>query len=329
MAPLQCPAPRRGFVRALTGWHEALDAKAFQLEQAAAQVITTVLVLINGLIVASIMIAVFLVLIQLINGASAMVISQPRLSTAAARRRRQRGSLMVELLVALAFLVGVLFPLAYSFVSERRLARAYYQRAVAMEIVDGEMEALLAGQWRAFPPGTHDYRCMPAPPPTCRPAASSSPSNRTSSGSAGSPRSKTAAAPSPGRQSSNEDSPRSVLRTAAGAGQHAPTSSSRLWSISPSSLRCSAHGYAAMYRCIDSSIALRRNADDITSALHAGERWRADVRSATNQSAWKSRMPGSSSISRARAAPVVYRFSTNAVSPPPRRRPLGAPVATM
>jgi hypothetical protein len=65
---------------------------------------------------------------------------------------------MVELLVALAILIGVLLPLAYSFVSERRLARAYYQRAVAMEIVDGEMEALLAGEWRAFSPGTQDYR---------------------------------------------------------------------------------------------------------------------------------------------------------------------------
>ena len=59
-----------GFVRALTGWHEALDAKAFQLEQAAAQITTTVLVLVNGLIVASFMIAVFLVLITLINQAS-------------------------------------------------------------------------------------------------------------------------------------------------------------------------------------------------------------------------------------------------------------------
>jgi type II secretory pathway component PulF len=59
-----------GFVRALTGWHEALDARAFQQEQAAAQITTTVLVLINGLIVASVMIAVFLVLIQLIGHAS-------------------------------------------------------------------------------------------------------------------------------------------------------------------------------------------------------------------------------------------------------------------
>ena len=38
--------------------------------------------------------------------------------------------------------------------------------------------------------------------------------------------------------------------------------------------------FAAMYRCIDSSVALRRSADDLTSALHAGERWRADVRAA-------------------------------------------------
>jgi type II secretory pathway component PulF len=67
-----CNALRRGagFVRALTGWHEALDAKAFQLEQSAAQVTTTVLVLVNGLIVASFMIAVFLVLITLINTAA-------------------------------------------------------------------------------------------------------------------------------------------------------------------------------------------------------------------------------------------------------------------
>ena len=42
-----------GFVRALAGWHDALDAKAFQLEQTAAQVATTLLALFNGLIVAT------------------------------------------------------------------------------------------------------------------------------------------------------------------------------------------------------------------------------------------------------------------------------------
>lgn len=59
-----------GFTRALSGWHEALDAKAFQQEQGAAQTFTTVVVLINGLLVACILIAMFLPLIQLINQVS-------------------------------------------------------------------------------------------------------------------------------------------------------------------------------------------------------------------------------------------------------------------
>ncbi len=88
-----------------------------------------------------------------------MVMSRPStLPPPLAQRLRQRGSLMVELLVALAIVVGLLLPLAYSFAGERRFSRACYQRAVAMEIVDGELEALLAGEWRAFGPGTHDYQ---------------------------------------------------------------------------------------------------------------------------------------------------------------------------
>jgi len=39
-------------------------------------------------------------------------------------------------------------------------------------------------------------------------------------------------------------------------------------------------GFAGLYFCIDASVALRRNADDIANALHAGERWRADIRAA-------------------------------------------------
>jgi hypothetical protein len=65
---------------------------------------------------------------------------------------------MVELLVAMALLVGSLFPIAYSIAAERRLARAYYQRAVAMEIVDGEIETLAAGEWRALAQGAAEYR---------------------------------------------------------------------------------------------------------------------------------------------------------------------------
>ena len=48
-----------GFLRALTGWHEALDAKAFQQEQAAAHTVTSALVLLNGCIVALAALAVF------------------------------------------------------------------------------------------------------------------------------------------------------------------------------------------------------------------------------------------------------------------------------
>jgi type II secretory pathway component PulF len=61
---------RGGFLRALTGWHEALDARAFQLEQTAAQVVTTSMVLLNGLIVACIVFAIFLALVQILNGAT-------------------------------------------------------------------------------------------------------------------------------------------------------------------------------------------------------------------------------------------------------------------
>lgn len=58
-----------GFSQALAGWHESLDARAFQLEQTAAQILTTAFVLFNGLVVACIVTAVFLVLVQIINGA--------------------------------------------------------------------------------------------------------------------------------------------------------------------------------------------------------------------------------------------------------------------
>jgi hypothetical protein len=72
-------------------------------------------------------------------------------------------------------------------------------------------------------------------------------------------------------------------------------------------------GYAAMYRCVDRSIALRRNADDITSALHAGERWRADVRAATSQPRVENTDAGQLLYLEGARGGVVYRFTTNAV----------------
>ncbi len=72
-------------------------------------------------------------------------------------RRNQRGMLMAELIVAMAILVIAVLPLGYSFVSDAKLLRLTYQRAVAVEIVDGEMELLAAGAGRAFPEGTTNY----------------------------------------------------------------------------------------------------------------------------------------------------------------------------
>jgi hypothetical protein len=71
---------------------------------------------------------------------------------------RRAASLMIELVAAIALLTGALLPIAYSLASEKGLAHASYQRAIAMEIVDGEMEILAAGEWRAFPPGVQDYK---------------------------------------------------------------------------------------------------------------------------------------------------------------------------
>jgi Tfp pilus assembly protein PilE len=72
--------------------------------------------------------------------------------------------------------------------------------------------------------------------------------------------------------------------------------------------------YAAAYRCIDRSIALRRNADDITSALHAGERWRADVRAAASQVRLENTEADQLLYLDGPGSTVVYRFTTNAVS---------------
>ncbi len=58
---------RGGFLPALAGWHDSLDAKAFQEEQAAAHGITTALVLWSGLFVGVVVVSVFMFLISLID----------------------------------------------------------------------------------------------------------------------------------------------------------------------------------------------------------------------------------------------------------------------
>ena len=71
--------------------------------------------------------------------------------------------------------------------------------------------------------------------------------------------------------------------------------------------------YAAFYQCVENSVRLRRNADDIASALQAGERWRADVRAASGPIRLEKtdaeqilRLPGD-------RGEVAYHFTTNAI----------------
>lgn len=67
------------------------------------------------------------------------------------------GWLVMDLAIAVMILGLATLPLAFSFNSEQKLLRANYNRAVAMEIVDGEMEILRAGVWRNILNGERDY----------------------------------------------------------------------------------------------------------------------------------------------------------------------------
>ena len=58
-----------GFLPALRGWHEALDARAFQQEEAMTHVVTSGLVILNGLVVALIAVGMFGILIAVLRGA--------------------------------------------------------------------------------------------------------------------------------------------------------------------------------------------------------------------------------------------------------------------
>ncbi len=70
---------------------------------------------------------------------------------------RESGMLMADLFVAMAIFALAIMPVAFSYVRETRLLRAEYFRGAAMEIVDGEMEILAAGEWRNLPDGSQPY----------------------------------------------------------------------------------------------------------------------------------------------------------------------------
>jgi hypothetical protein len=77
--------------------------------------------------------------------------SQPSL------RRHANGFLEVDMLVGLAILTLAIVPVGFSFARERQVLRIEYIHSVANEIVDGEMEMLVAGAARDLPEGTQVY----------------------------------------------------------------------------------------------------------------------------------------------------------------------------
>src|SRR5579859_2859913 len=72
-------------------------------------------------------------------------------------------------------------------------------------------------------------------------------------------------------------------------------------------------GYQAMYRCVDASVVLRRNADDIARALDSGERWRADIRRATRGASLATPAGGLRLTLLGQTNRVEYRFADESV----------------
>ena len=70
---------------------------------------------------------------------------------------RRLGYLTTDAVVAMAMLVLVLIPLTMILVPQRELAKAYYEQAILLEILDGELEVLRAGLWRELGMGRHPY----------------------------------------------------------------------------------------------------------------------------------------------------------------------------
>jgi len=73
-------------------------------------------------------------------------------------KHNRRGSIMIELVVAIGILTAAILPLAYSYMNEQHQCHLAYVRAIAMELVDGQMDVLAAGRWRELGgDGVYDY----------------------------------------------------------------------------------------------------------------------------------------------------------------------------
>jgi hypothetical protein len=73
------------------------------------------------------------------------------------RGRRECGALMTEVLIGMAILAVAVMPLSVTFMTNQITVRRLYQKAVTMEVIDGEMEILAAGEWHSFKEGAQPY----------------------------------------------------------------------------------------------------------------------------------------------------------------------------
>jgi Tfp pilus assembly protein PilE len=73
--------------------------------------------------------------------------------------------------------------------------------------------------------------------------------------------------------------------------------------------------YQAMYKSMDASAGLRRNANDIVRAMRTGERWREDVRNATGPIRLEKTNDGETVLRVPQNySEIAYRFTTNCVT---------------
>ncbi len=71
------------------------------------------------------------------------------------RLARRRAFLQLDVAVAITVLALVFIPLSISSSGDLDLARRHYFEAVALQLIDGEMDVLLAGERRKYTTGEH------------------------------------------------------------------------------------------------------------------------------------------------------------------------------
>ncbi len=72
-------------------------------------------------------------------------------------------------------------------------------------------------------------------------------------------------------------------------------------------------GFAVMYRCVENTTVLRRNAEDVMAAVRAGERWRVDIRNAGQEVRTENTDCGPVMRLAGVKGQVAYRFQENSI----------------